>query len=89
MMKKTTAQGFTLLEILLVLVLLSLVAVAVVATLPGNKTDHAKQDATRLYQRLQLLNEEAVLSGRDFGLRIGKNNTSYHKVKQVFCHQPN
>lgn len=63
-------RGFTLLEIMLVLVLLSLSAVAVIATLPARQNDEAKGVAESLYQRLQLLNEEAILSGLDYGLRI-------------------
>lgn len=63
-------SGFTLLEILLVLVLMSLASVAVISTLPVNAEDGAKQQAQSLYHRLQLLNEEAILSGKDFGLHI-------------------
>ncbi|MDF2153992.1 type II secretion system minor pseudopilin GspH [Vibrio sp. CAU 1672] len=70
-------HGFTLIEILLVLVLLSLTAVAVVTTLPTNQKDLTKQYAQSFYQRLQLLNEEAVLSGKDFGVRIDEVKSRY------------
>ncbi|QXO17540.1 MULTISPECIES: type II secretion system minor pseudopilin GspH [Vibrio] len=63
-------HGFTLLEIMLVLVLLSVSAVAVIATLPVRHDDEIKEVAQSIFQRLQLLNEEAILSGRDYGLRI-------------------
>ncbi|WP_391088787.1 type II secretion system minor pseudopilin GspH [Vibrio sp. NH-UV-68] len=63
-------SGFTLLEILLVLVVMSLAAVAVISTLPQDAEDGAKQQAQSLYHRLQLLNEEAILSGKDFGLHV-------------------
>lgn len=63
-------HGFTLLEIMLVLVLLSVSAVAVIATLPVRHDDDIKEVAQSIFQRLQLLNEEAILSGRDYGLRI-------------------
>lgn len=68
-------RGFTLLEILLVLVLLSLSAVAVISTLPSTNNDGAKQYAMSLYQRLQLSNEEAILSGKDFGLRVDEKKS--------------
>ncbi|MDF9390203.1 type II secretion system protein GspH [Vibrio sp. 1151_11] len=68
-------RGFTLLEILLVLVLLSLSAVAVISTLPSTNNDDAKQYAMSLYQRLQLSNEEAILSGKDFGLRVDEKKS--------------
>ncbi|ENM5904883.1 type II secretion system minor pseudopilin GspH [Vibrio mimicus] len=66
----TATRGFTLLEILLVLVLISVSAVAVIATFPVSVKDEAKISAQSFYQRLLLLNEEAILSGQDFGVRI-------------------
>lgn len=63
-------SGFTLLEILLVLVLMSLASVAVISTLPVSAEDGAKKQAQSLYHRVSLLNEESMLSGKDFGLYI-------------------
>ncbi len=74
---RTASTGFTLLEIMLVLVLLSVSAVAVIATFPNNQQDEIKQHSLRLFQRLQLLNEEAVLSGKDFGLYIDEPKRTY------------
>lgn len=62
------------LEILLVLVLVSLASVAVISTLPTSAKDESKIQAKSLYQRLLLLNEEAMLSGRDYGLRVDEKN---------------
>lgn len=70
-------NGFTLVEILLVLVLLSLTAVAVISTLPTSQKDLSKQYAQSFFQRLQLLNEEAVLSGKDFGVRVDDTKSTY------------
>ncbi|MEW4342294.1 type II secretion system minor pseudopilin GspH [Vibrio diabolicus] len=70
-------NGFTLIEILLVLVLLSLTAVAVITTLPTSQKDLSKQYAQSFFQRLQLLNEEAVLSGKDFGVRVDDSKSTY------------
>ena len=77
MKKMQKHLGFTLIEILLVLVLLSLTAVAVIATLPTSQKDLSKQYAQSFFQRLQLLNEEAVLSGKDFGLRVDEVKSTY------------
>lgn len=74
---KPESKGFTLIEILLVLVLLSVTAVAVIATIPPSSSDQSKQYARSFYQRLQLLNEEAVLSGLDFGIRINEEKSNY------------
>lgn len=65
---RVVQKGFTLIEIMLVLVLLSLSAVAVIVNLPESNEDIASEQAYRLYQRLQLLNEDAVLNGQDYGL---------------------
>ncbi|SEG50837.1 general secretion pathway protein H [Vibrio hangzhouensis] len=65
------------LEIMLVLVLLSVSAVAVISTLPQRQDDQLKQDAQRLYQRLQLFNEEAMLAGKDFGIRVDEDKKQY------------
>ncbi|WP_428775600.1 type II secretion system minor pseudopilin GspH [Vibrio sp.] len=70
-------QGFTLIELLLVLALLAVTSVAVIATLPGNSQDEAKQYAQSFYQRLLLLNEEAILGGRDFGLTVDEEKKQY------------
>mgnify|MGYP003884012187 CR=1 FL=1 len=70
-------KGFTLIEILLVLVLLSVASIAVISTLPQKSSDDAKQQAQALYHRLQLLNEEAILSGKDYGVRFDEKRSSY------------
>lgn len=69
--------GFTLIEIMLVMVLLSMSAVAVIMTLPANKQDVVKQHAQRFFYKLQLLNEDAILNGKDFGITIKENRSSY------------
>ena len=74
-------SGFTLLEILLVLVLVSLASVAVISTLPSSGKDGAKKQAQALFFRLQLLNEEALLSGHDFGLSVDESKASYRLVQ--------
>lgn len=77
LLPKRRQLGFTLLEIMLVLVLLSVSAVAVISTLPQSQSDDTKQHAQRLYQRLQLFNEEAMLAGKDFGIRVDEAKKQY------------
>lgn len=69
--------GFTLIEIMLVVVLLSLTAVTVVLNLPHSRQDLAKEQARRFYHRLQLLNEDAILNGRDYGIRLDEDRLTY------------
>ncbi len=75
MNKKNT--GFTLIEIMLVLVLMSLSAVAVIINLPDSKQDIAKEQAQRFYYRIQLLNEHAILNGKDLGIRVDEKKGTY------------
>ena len=71
-------KGFTLIEVLLVVALMAIMASTVVFSLPNSDRDEAEQQAKSLWLRLQLLNEEAMLSGRDFGLRIEPQKTRYY-----------
>ena len=75
MMKRNA--GFTLIEIMLVLVLLATSAVAVVSTLPNNKRDEVKEQAVRFHHLAQLLGEDAMLNGVDYGIRIEPHQYSF------------
>ncbi len=74
---KRNAKGFTLLEILLVMVLISVSAVAVVMSLPDSQQDKTENSARAFYQRLILLQEESLLSGVTYGLHIDENRHQY------------
>ncbi|HIF9330540.1 type II secretion system minor pseudopilin GspH [Photobacterium damselae subsp. damselae] len=73
------AAGFTLIEIMLVMVLLALSSVAVIMTMPKNQNDEAKNEAVRFYQLSQLLSEDAMLTGRDYGIDVSAHR--YHFVE--------
>ncbi|WED21929.1 GspH/FimT family pseudopilin [Vibrio sp. JC009] len=73
--------GFTLIEIMLAMVVLSLGTVAVVMSLPATQEDLAEEEARRFYHRLLLLNEDAVLNGTDFGLRFEVPENQYRYLK--------
>jgi len=63
--------GFTLLEVLLVMVLIGLAASTVVLTLTGNGPQRQlQQQAQRLAAKLQLALDEAVLRRRELGLEV-------------------
>ena len=70
--------GFTLLELLLVIAIVAFSASVVVFMLPSNQSDEAKQQANILLHRIELLSEEALLSGRDYGLRIDTEKKRYY-----------
>lgn len=74
---KKRAAGFTLIEILLVLVLLATSAVAVIVTLPESQEDMVKEEAARFHHLVQLLGEDALLNGIDYGIRIERNRYQF------------
>lgn len=76
-MSKKRAAGFTLIEIMLVLVLLATSSVAVMMTLPESKEDKAKDEAARFYHLIQLLGEDALLNGYDYGIRVEPNRYQF------------
>ena len=74
MLQRRHNQGFTLLEILLVIVLLSLTAIVVVPTFPSASHDNAKLEAERFYQLIQLWNERSLISNQVLGVRVEQDN---------------
>lgn len=63
-------KGFTLLEIMLVLFIISLVAISVIFTLRPGDNDAAKKFAYQLQQKVTVLSNEAIMSGREYALFI-------------------
>jgi general secretion pathway protein H len=65
------SKGFTLVEILVVLVIMALVISIAVLSIGTTGRDQQLDEETRRIQGLvELLHERALLEGRDFGLRI-------------------
>jgi len=75
------SKGFTLIEIMLVIVLMSISAAAVIINLPDTQQDIAKEQAQRFFYRLQLLNEHAILNGDDLAIRVDEAKRSYTYMK--------
>ncbi|MDP2544833.1 type II secretion system minor pseudopilin GspH [Photobacterium damselae subsp. piscicida] len=76
------AAGFTLIEIMLVMVLLALSSVAVIMTMPKNQNNEAKDEAVRFYQLSQLLSEDAMQSGRDYGINVSNHGYRFVVLTQ-------
>ena len=67
---KPTAKGFTLIEIMVVLVLIGVIASLAVLSLAGTEADPAKDTAQRLSATLQSLRQEALFRQKDYGVAI-------------------
>ena len=76
------SAGFTLIEMMLVLVLLATSAVAVISTLPDNKRDEVKEQAVRFHHLAQLLGEDAMLNGVDYGIRVEPHQYNFLQLTQ-------
>ncbi|MFD2179140.1 type II secretion system minor pseudopilin GspH [Veronia pacifica] len=72
--------GFTLLEIMLVLVVLALSAAVILPNIPTNKNDAVKEESQRFFRLVQLWSEQAMLSTDTFGVRVDNNNR-YHLMQ--------
>ncbi|MGF1701003.1 type II secretion system minor pseudopilin GspH [Photobacterium makurazakiensis] len=77
MIRCKRAAGFTLIEILLVLVLLATSAVAVLVSLPEGQDNKVKEQAARFHYLVQLLGEDALLNGIDYGIRVERNRYQF------------
>ncbi|CAM4088647.1 type II secretion system minor pseudopilin GspH [Vibrio neonatus] len=74
-------RGFTLLEIMLVMVLVSVSAIAVVINLPQSGSDAAQTRSQQLFQRLTMLHQDAILNGWDLGIRFDPAGKKYRLLK--------
>ncbi|OBT10144.1 type II secretion system protein GspH [Vibrio sp. UCD-FRSSP16_10] len=81
MRKHKQQRGFTLLEIMLVMILVSVSAIAVIINLPRSSADAAEVRAQQLFQRLTLLHQDAILNGWDLGIRFDPTGKKYRLLR--------
>ncbi|HEX7031107.1 MAG TPA: type II secretion system minor pseudopilin GspH [Gammaproteobacteria bacterium] len=75
---KQSERGFTLLEILIVVVLIAILTAAAVNTINFVVDDaDAETEARRIAALANLAAEEALLTGREYGLRIDDENLEF------------
>ena len=72
--KAVNASGFTLVEILVVMVIVGIMAGMVVLSVGGNPQRTLQKEARRLAVVIRTAADEALLQGREFGLRINPNS---------------
>jgi general secretion pathway protein H len=72
------ARGFTLLEIMVVVVIIGMVSAVVVLKIGGNNHDtQLEQEAQRLDALFDYVREQAELQTRDYGFRINDSGYSF------------
>jgi general secretion pathway protein H len=78
-LKNSQQPGFTLLEVMLVVLLIGLASLTVVMTFPNtlSSENNASWQAQRFATLLQLAEDEALISGNELGLVIEKNSYQF------------
>jgi general secretion pathway protein H len=72
------ARGFTLIEIMVVILIIGLVSTYVVLKIGGNNRDtHLDQEAERLDALFDYVREQAELQTRDYGLRFSETGYTF------------
>jgi len=74
---KVKNQGFTLIEIMVVVIIVSILVGAVSLTFPRSTDDLLKEDAERFSEILYLAQDEAILQSRDLAIAIDKSGYSF------------
>jgi len=73
-MRTATARGFTLIEVMVVMVIIAILITAVSLSLKGDRVAEALgEEAKRLTALLNLAREEAVIRDRDLGLVLAED----------------
>ncbi len=71
--KLARTRGFTLIEIMLVMVVMAVMASLLVVSIGDNPQKRLDREARRLQASLQMVAEEAVLQGVEFSLAMGSD----------------
>ena len=74
---KEKSLGFTLIEIMVVIVVVSILVGAVSLTFPRSTDDLLKEDADRFSELISLFEDEAILESRDLAVAINDSGYSF------------
>jgi general secretion pathway protein H len=71
-------SGFTLIEIMVVVIIIAVMSVAVVSSLNGNSDRAARLQASRFMAVVNEVRDEAIIAGDNFVLIVDDNAGTYH-----------
>ncbi len=75
------AYGFTLLELLVVLVIVGIIVTMAVLSVGGREQRRLEEELTRLSVLLQLAKEEAILQSRELGLGLWEYGYRFYQLE--------
>lgn len=78
---KHQQQGFTLIEIMVVVVIAAILMGAVTLSFPRTGDDLLKEEATRFSALVSLLEDEAILQSRDMAIAINDAGYAFYQNK--------
>lgn len=81
-MQRSHSKGFTLVEVLVVVLIITLSAGMIGLINPDSASRQARREGDRLLALLQLLRQQAVLSNSDYGLRIEPDAYSVRRLDE-------
>ena len=76
---QSSEKGFTLIEIMVVVVIAAILIGAVVVTLPSSDDKLLKEQADRFTALLALSQDEAILQSKDLALHIGSIDYAFYR----------
>ena len=80
-MSKSAAFGFTLVEILVVLLIVSIMSGIVIANMPAlTRSGDFEAEAKRLQVVMELAREEALMQSSEFGFRLDRGSTGAYSA---------
>ncbi len=81
---RRTDSGFTLIEILVVMLIVSIMMGIAAVKLPGNSSAmELKQESERLVALFTMASDEAVISGRELGFNIKKERYTFYEFRDA------
>ena len=77
--KANTARGFTLLEILVVMIIIALMSGAAMVAIGASKNRALEEEAKRLTALLRMGSEEAVLRSTDYAMALARDGYQFYE----------
>lgn len=75
------SRGFTLLELMVVIALMGIVLAAVGLVAGNSPARQARQEAAQVVQLIQQLREQAVIEGREYGVRVQRDEYQVFRLE--------